>query len=73
MVCIHSVRRKDATIPLTLDRYIKTPIIGDPMDSFIQSAGIAYAAVEDAAAGLLKLVTDEKINGNVVQLLSKRL
>ena len=33
------------------------------MDEFIEGAGVTYAAVEDAATAVLKMVTDEKING----------
>ena len=44
-------------------RYIHTPIIGDPMDSLIHGSGVTYAAVEDAAACLLKIASDQKING----------
>ena len=44
-------------------RYIKTPIIGDQMNDLIEGSGVTWAAVEDAASAVLKMVTDEKING----------
>jgi hypothetical protein len=33
------------------------------MDELIEAAGVTWATVEDAASAVLKMVTDEKING----------
>lgn len=46
-----------------LFRFVKTPIISDPMDQLIEGSGLTYAAAEDAAAACLKIASDQKING----------
>jgi hypothetical protein len=44
-------------------RYVRTPILPQPVQDFLDGKGVNFALVDDAARAMLLLASDRTING----------
>lgn len=53
------------TIALAPSRYVHTPILSDKVINYLTSKGVNFATVEDCAAAILRIASDQSLHGNL--------
>lgn len=44
-------------------RYVRTPILSESMQDFLDGKGVGFALVEDACKAMLRIASDTTVNG----------